>query len=194
MCAVAKCCYSISLFYIGIYITVLITDGSQIRPLATISIPIKLAPYQVGKRWSTNFDCAINVYFIWLVDGNMSHIGICSDMLVVSWCLRLSHFSQLSFMQFMGLCVFSFPIYLTMIVRIRVIYLIFTIKSEVWPICHCLGLGHETLVCAVCLSIFFELFFIFSSLSFHVILTHAVNTSTGKALCSFLEAWFRKLA
>ena len=105
------------------------------------------------------------LYFIWLVDGDMSHIGICSDMRVVSWCLRISHFSQLSFMQCMGLCVFSFPIYLTMIVRIRVIYLIFTIKSEVWPICHCLGSGHETLVCAVCLSIFFELFFIFSSLS-----------------------------
>ena len=28
------------------------------------------------------------------------------------------------------------------------------IKSEVWTIIHCLGLGHETMVCAVCLSIF----------------------------------------
>ena len=27
-------------------------------------------------------------------------------------------------------------------------------QSEVWPICHCLGLGHETMVCTVCLSIF----------------------------------------
>ena len=27
------------------------------------------------------------------------------------------------------------------------------IKSEVWTITHCLGLGHETMVCAVCLSI-----------------------------------------
>ena len=26
-------------------------------------------------------------------------------------------------------------------------------KSEVWTITHCLGLGHETMVCAVCLSI-----------------------------------------
>ena len=28
------------------------------------------------------------------------------------------------------------------------------IKSEVWPICHCLRSGNETMVCAVCLSIF----------------------------------------
>ena len=28
------------------------------------------------------------------------------------------------------------------------------IKSEVWINIHCLGLGHETMVCAVCLSIF----------------------------------------
>ena len=27
-------------------------------------------------------------------------------------------------------------------------------KSEVWTMTHCLGLGHETMVCAVCLSIF----------------------------------------
>ena len=27
-------------------------------------------------------------------------------------------------------------------------------KSEVWTITHCLGLGHETMVSAVCLSIF----------------------------------------
>ena len=32
---------------------------------------------------------------------------------------------------------FSLPISLMMIVRIRVLYLIIIIKSEVWPICHC---------------------------------------------------------
>ena len=40
----------------------------------------------------------------------------------------------------MGLYVFSLPNSL--------------IKSEVWTIIHCLGLGHETMVCAVCLFIF----------------------------------------
>ena len=33
-------------------------------------------------------------------------------------------------------------------------YIIIIIKSEVWTITHCLGLGHETMVSAVCLSIF----------------------------------------
>ena len=43
-----------------------------------------------------------------------------------------------------------------MVVRIQVLYLIIIIKSEVWPICHCLGFGHETMACAVCLSIFYN--------------------------------------
>ena len=70
-------------------------------------------------------------------------------------CLRLSQFSQLPFMQYtcIGLCEFSLSISLLMIVRICVIYLSIISKSEVWPDCHCLGLGHETMVCTVCLSI-----------------------------------------
>ena len=68
-------------------------------------------------------------------------------------CLRFSQFSWLSLMQYVGLCVFSLLISLMMIVRIHVLYLIMT-KSEVWPVCHCLGLGHETMVCVVYPSIF----------------------------------------
>ena len=62
-------------------------------------------------------------------------------------CLRFSQFSQLSF-QYMGLCLLSLHISL-MIVRIRRLNLIIIIKSEVCPICHCLGLDHETMVCSV---------------------------------------------
>ena len=58
------------------------------------------------------------------------------------------------FTQHMGLYVLRLPIFLMKIVRIRVVYLIITISSEVWPICHCLALGHETMIRAVCLSIF----------------------------------------
>ena len=50
-----------------------------------------------------------------------------------SVCLRLGQFSQLSFMQYMGLCVVSLPIYTMMIGTIHVLYLII-IKFEVWPI------------------------------------------------------------
>ena len=35
-----------------------------------------------------------------------------------------------------------------------VLHLIIIIKPEVWTINHCLGLGHETMVCAVCLTMF----------------------------------------
>ena len=75
-----------------------------------------------------------------------------------SVCLWLSQFSELSYMQLMGLCVFVLPIsvMIMMIVRISVLYLNIIIKSEVWPICHCLGLGHETIICSVCLSIFLK--------------------------------------
>ena len=68
--------------------------------------------------------------------------------------VRLSIYSQLSIVQYMGLCVFSLPISPVMIEKIYILCLIIIIKSEVWTITHCLGLGHETMVCAVCLSIF----------------------------------------
>ena len=68
--------------------------------------------------------------------------------------VRLSIFSQLSIMQYVGLYVFSLPIFLVMIDRICILCLIIIIKSDVWTITHCLGLGHETMVPAVCLSIF----------------------------------------
>ena len=70
--------------------------------------------------------------------------------------VRSSIFSPLSIMQYVGLYVFSLPISLVMIERIYIyiLCLIIIIKSEVWTITHCLGLGHETMVSAVCVSIF----------------------------------------
>ena len=70
--------------------------------------------------------------------------------------VRLSIFSPLSIIQYVGLYVFSLPISLMMIERIYILCLIIIIKSEVWTITHCLGLGHETMVSAVCLSILFS--------------------------------------
>ena len=67
--------------------------------------------------------------------------------------VRLDIFSQLSIKQYVGLCVFSLPISFVMIEIIYILCLTIIIKSEVWTITHCLGLGHETMVCAVCLSI-----------------------------------------
>ena len=75
--------------------------------------------------------------------------------------VRLSIFSLLSIIKYVGLYVFSFPIFFVMIDRIYILCLIIIIKSEVWTITHCLGLGHETMVSAVCLSIFLWLFLLY---------------------------------
>ena len=63
--------------------------------------------------------------------------------------VRLSIFSPLSIIQYVGLYVFSLHIYLVMIEIIYILCLIIIIKSEVWTITHCLGLGHETMVFTV---------------------------------------------
>ena len=71
---------------------------------------------------------------------------------------KISQFSQLSFMQYMGLCVFSLPISLMMIVRIHVLYLIITWNHlSNWkydPFAIVQALGHETMICTVCICIF----------------------------------------
>ena len=51
-----------------------------------------------------------------------------------SVCLRLSLFFQSSFMQYMGLCVFTLPFSLVIVMRIYVLDLVVTIKSDVWII------------------------------------------------------------
>ena len=51
-------------------------------------------------------------------------------------------------------CVFSVYPFLLWWLRENTLCLIIIIESEVWTIIHCVGLGHETMVCAVCLSIF----------------------------------------
>ena len=69
--------------------------------------------------------------------------------------VRLSIFSPLSILQYVGLYVFSLRISLVMIEIMYILCLIIIIKSEVWTIIHCLGLGQETIMSAVCISIFF---------------------------------------
>ena len=66
--------------------------------------------------------------------------------------VRLSIFSQLSIIQYMGLCAFNLPISL---VRVEIMYILSYYHHQIGSMnYYCLGLGHETMVCAVCLSIF----------------------------------------
>ena len=55
---------------------------------------------------------------------------VCQVHSLSSVCLRLSHFSQVSFMQYMGLCVFSLPPSRMVIVRIHVLYPIIIMQKE----------------------------------------------------------------
>ena len=69
-------------------------------------------------------------------------------------CVKWGIFSHLSIMQYVGLCVFSLTISPVMIEKVYILCLIIITKPKVWTTIHCLGLGYETIVCAVCLFIF----------------------------------------
>ena len=78
------------------------------------------------------------------------------------WCVCTSNYLIMIIMQTylkVLICLLSLHIYL-IIVRILIFYLIIIIKYEVWPICYCLGLGHETLVCAVSFYILTKLWYL----------------------------------
>ena len=70
--------------------------------------------------------------------------------------VRLSIFSQLSVIHYTicGAVCFQFTHFLCDDWENIYTLSYYLIKSEVWTITHCLGLGHETMVCGVCLSIF----------------------------------------
>ena len=77
-----------------------------------------------------------------------------SDILCLERVSKISSVLSIIVHAYIGLCVFSLSISLMTILRIPELDLIIIIKSEVWPICHFLGLGHGTMVSALCLSIF----------------------------------------
>ena len=103
--------------------------------------------------------------------------------------VRLSIFSPLSIIQYLGLCVFSLPIPLVIIERIYILCLIIIFKSEVWTITHCLGLGHETMVCALLLSIFLRntVWFPYNMINVIKILTLVIDSWATKQVLRFKE-------
>ena len=77
--------------------------------------------------------------------------------ILLSVCLRLSYFFQVCFMYY--LYVSSLTIHLSMIVRIFAFHLTTFIELWIWIINYCSGLGHETMVCVLCvfLCVFIEI-------------------------------------
>ena len=109
-------------------------------------------------RWSHSFVCTSHQLIFIIMQTYLKVLefyNACQVHYLSSVCLRLSQFSRISFVQYIGVCVVSLSISLMMIVRIRVLYFIIIIKSEVWPIYHCLRFDNETMVCAVCLIFIF---------------------------------------
>ena len=103
---------------------------------------------------SYSFVCTVHYLIIIIVQTYLKTLNLwnaCQIYFVE--CVRLSIFSPLSIIQYVGLCVSSLPIPLVMIERLYILYLVIIIKSEVCTITHCC---HETMVCVVCLSIFFR--------------------------------------
>ena len=125
-----------------------------------ILFPLLLCSLVICTWWS---DCRIVIFAHYTTSLSSSCRRIwkyCTSKILVmstvsSVCLTLSQLSH-SVMQYMGLCVFSLPLSLVMIVKVCVLHVIIIIKSQVWTICHCLGLGHETIICALCLSMYFS--------------------------------------
>ena len=106
---------------------------------------------------SYSFVCAVHHPIIIIVQTYLKALNAC-HIYFVECVSKIKHFlSVIHYIIYVGLYVFSLLIYLVMIERIYMLCFIIIIESEVWTITHCLGLGHEIMVSAICLFIFFLL-------------------------------------
>ena len=152
-------------FVFIIIVQFMMSTNSRIRfGLQLVSVCLYNTPYYyhhcanfIWRHWTYKIPVRCNLSSVWA---------------------RLSIFSQLSIIQYVGLCVFNLPISFVMIERIYILCLIIIIKSAVWTITHCLWFGHETMVCAVCLSIFLFLLYFSHITAIRVNQIRARNLST----------------
>ena len=77
-----------------------------------------------------------------------------SYILCLSMCLSWGQFSKSSFMEYMGLYVFHLPISVIIDCGNTCTLCYYQHQIGSMTVCHCLGLGHETMACGVYLSIF----------------------------------------
>ena len=73
---------------------------------------------------------------------------------------KIKHIFLVIRIQYMGLCFFRLTHFPCDDWGITHSFLIIIIKPEVWTIVHCLELCNETMVCAVCLSIFLSIWYL----------------------------------
>ena len=96
---------------------------------------VQIVRYVLANR-SYSFGCTLHHLIIIIVQTYLKTLNSLSYPLYTIWGCVFS--------------VYPFPLWW---LREYTLCLIFIIKSEIWIIIHCLGLGHETMVCAVCLSL-----------------------------------------
>ena len=114
---VASCTVGFIYIYTYIYVYIYIFRDSWIFCLSLLCSRMMCANNRV------HYDPMV-VFVCLLITLHHYHHYV-RNILPRSVCLRLSHFSQLSFMQYMGLCVFSLPMSLVMIVSTSILsYLI----------------------------------------------------------------------
>ena len=96
-----------------------------------------------------------------------SYLFVCTvhHLIIIIAQHYLEPLNQLSIIRYVGLCVFSLPISLVMIDIIYILCLIIIIKSEIWTITHCLGLGHETIVCTMSFYILLNMWWVIARTS-----------------------------
>ena len=107
--------------------------GLQIVLVCLYSTPFH---YHHCANLSEGIELACQIYFVECVSKIKHILSVIHYTICGAVCFQFTHFSCDDWENIYILC------------------LIIIIKSEVWTITHCLALGHETIVSAVCLSIF----------------------------------------
>ena len=110
----------------------------------------QIVGYVLACRWYS-FVCTLHHFIIIIVQTYLKTLNLKMPLryILSSVWVRLSIFSQISIIQYIGRCLFSLHISLVIIERI------YSLSYQHHQIGSMnLGLGHETMVFAVCLSIF----------------------------------------
>ena len=106
--------------------------------------------------WSCSFVCTLHHLIIIIVQTYLKTLNLLKNACQIYFVECVSKikriFSVIHYTIYGAVfLVYPFPLWW---LREYLLCLIVIIKSEVWSIIHCLGLGHETMVCAICFCIF----------------------------------------
>ena len=125
---------------------------------------IIIVQFMMSANGRMRFGLKIVFVYLYTAPSHYHHCANLSEDIELIKCLsdifcrvrKIKHILSVIHYTIYGAVCFHLPISLVMIDGICILCLIIIIESEVWTITHCAGLGHETMVCAVCLSVFLK--------------------------------------